>query len=143
MQFYGVVPQSAQGKHFLYEPFYKKLMSDSNNLLGHKLIKLPIIEDWDSLTRYISRQWVIVQKITDDPYIRCVVQFTLIRLFCQRYKRENKPEMIALLGSSLSSCIESKEPFGWKDALTLGLFALAGYELFVLCKEIYTKTFMQ
>ena len=102
MQFYGVVPQS-RDKHFLYEPFYKKLMNDSNNLLEHRLIKLPIIEDWDSLTRYINRQWAIVQKITDDPYIRCLVQFTLIRLFCQRYKRENKPELITLLGSSLSS----------------------------------------
>ena len=142
MQYYGVVPQSPD-RHFLYEPYYQKLMSDSNSLLQHKLIKLPIIEDWDSLIGYYNRQWKIVQEITDDLYIRCLVQFTLTRLFCQRYKRENKPELISILASSLSTCIESSEPLGWKDALILGLFILAGYELFVLCKEIYAKTFMQ
>ena len=132
-----------------YEALYERLRGDSDRLLHANHIHIPRIRGTEALVKYYMRQWWSIRDTSDKAEVQILALFTLTRLLCLRYKSEGRLLVIPLLMSCFIECISDTTPppvprakLSWFSLAKTALAAIGGYEVFVLCMRLYSKTFM-
>ena len=140
LESFQVVDKIEKGEH---EGYYLMIKHRSDLILRNRLIPVPPIHDPKTLIDYYMLEWDSIKRTTLDERARVVALFTLTRLFCKKFKRTDRPELIPLLGLAFSNCLSRQEcSITISAILTTGFFALATYEVLVLSYTILKKAFL-
>ena len=127
-----------------FESYYKRLRKLSDIFLEDQKIKMPTLDDVESLKKFYYAQWNAIQKHISSSKLREVCLFSFTRLLTEHYLQRLPADVVPLFGVWYYKCVMENDKdtmYDWLVPVVSGILTLGamrvGYEALTLIRDMF------